>query len=170
MTILADLYNRKLSESLTIMYIKILEKYSYKDLEEAFKKVIATAKFFPKPVEIIEALSGSKEDRTLSAWMVVHDSIRKHGHYASVDFGDPLIVKAINQMGGWNKLCSQTSDQLIWDQKEFERIYKNLIVSNFKGTETKVIGYYEQRNLLDGFKNDVPPVVQIENGKKKLIK
>jgi hypothetical protein len=169
MTILADLHKRDLSEALLNVYIKILEKYDYKQIEDALIEIVSTAKFFPKPAEILEALHGSKEDRALMSWMKVRDAIRKYGHYSSIDFGDPIIVKAISQIGGWQKLCSTLTDEMIWMQKEFERIYKNLVVSNYHGTDTIVVGYIERKNLLNGFEKETPEPVKIGNNKLKKI-
>ncbi len=168
LTALAEIHNKPLSEVTIMIYWKVLEKYSSGQLESAFDQIIKSSKFFPKPVEIIEMIAGGKEDRALTAWTRTINAVRKYGHYSSVDFGDPLIVRTISLIGGWGHLCRNTTDEMIWTQKEFERVYKNLIISNYSGKDTKVIGHIEAQNTLHGYADSIPEIIDLSGNTKQI--
>ena len=170
LSVLAEIHNKKSSETLQMVYLKILKDYSYEQLEVAFDSLLKTVKFYPKPVEIIEAIIGGKEDRSLTAWTKVITAVREYGYYSSIDFGDPLIVRAINLIGGWKIVCHTLTTDMIWVQKEFERIYKNLIILRYSGKSTVVIGHIEMKNKLDGFLEDIPKPIKIGDQIKKEIR
>jgi len=165
---LAEIHNKKLSEMITTVYLNIFEKYEYKQLESAFDSLLKTAKFFPKPVEIIEAIVGGKEDRSLTAWSKVISAVKKYGSYTSIDFSDPLIVRAITLIGGWSLICGTNSSEMVWTQKEFERIYKNLIASRFSGKDTVVIGHIEASNRLNNYLDSIPATIKIGHEAKQI--
>jgi len=162
LTILSEMYNKKISESVSIVYWKVLNGYSQEDLENAFNEVIKTSKYFPKPVEIIEAITGGKDDRSLTAWSKVIEAAKKYGYYSSIDFGDPLIARAISLIGGWKSICNTNLDDIVWVQKEFERVYKNLIISRYSGKDTVVVGYIEMKNRSEGFIDEIPEPIKID--------
>jgi len=168
-TVLSEMHNKKPSEALQMIYIKVLQGFEYKQLEAAFDSIVKTAKFFPKPVEIINLITGGQEDRSLTAWYKVSTAIKKHGHYSTIDFGDPLIVRAITLLGGWSQICGTNSDDMVWVQKEFERVYKNLIASKYSGKETLTIGHIEASNRMNGFEDAIPEPIKIEDKKNNLI-
>lgn len=169
LSVLSEMHNKKLSQALQKIYIKVLSKYSYSVLEIAFDKVINNCTFFPKPVEIIKYIVGGSDDRSLYAWTKVIDAVRKYGAYESVDFGDPLIAKAIRLIGGWKFICNTNSKEMVWMQKEFERIYKNLIISGYSSDNSKVSGIIESVNMKKGEIDEIPDPIQI-GSKQKLIK
>lgn len=168
LTTLAEIHNKKLSESVTTVYLKILKDYDHNQLEIAFDSLLKTARFFPKPVEILESIVGGKEDRSLIAWMKVISAVRKYGYYSSIDFGDPLIVRSITMIGSWKTICETLSTEMVWIQKEFERVYKNLILSRYPGKNTVVVGRIESKNRRGGFLDEIPEPIKIGHETKKI--
>ena len=73
----------------------------------------------PKPADLVRQLHGTSTDRSLIAWGKVMDAMQRVGAYASVDFGDRATHCAIEDMGGWAKLCRSSLDELQFVQKRF---------------------------------------------------
>ena len=156
MALICDINDRKISEPLTDLYWKILEPFTDEECENAFKKIIQTCRFFPKPVDFIEILKGKEEHNATIAWIEVLSAVKSVGDYQSVKFSDPVIHSVLQVMGGWEKLAStMTSDEEKWKQKEFERLYqvmerrgnhpKYLPGTHEINNTTSVIAEYEER-------------------------
>jgi len=125
MTILCELHDRVLSDMMKDLYWKILEPFSDEQCEAAFKEIIYSSRFFPKPVDFVEILRGKKADRATEAWIEVLNAIKRIGNYESVKFADPVIHSVLQVMGGWDELAAtMTVDEEKWKQKEFERLYE----------------------------------------------
>ena len=91
----------------------------------------------------------SPENRAITAWATVRQTVRRHGSYRSIDFEDPAINAAIRSMGGWVALCGKPSDEFdTWARKEFERQYRAW--SEMPGTEMarRLVGIAEAENGL----------------------
>jgi Domain of unknown function (DUF6475) len=125
MSLLSETFDKPLSSALSDLYWKILEPFTDEQCEAAFKEIIYSSKFFPKPVDFVEILRGKKADRATEAWIEVLNAIKRIGNYESVKFSDPVIHSVLQVMGGWDHLAStMTMDEEKWKQKEFERLYQ----------------------------------------------
>ncbi|MFA5340570.1 MAG: DUF6475 domain-containing protein, partial [Clostridia bacterium] len=113
--------------------------------ENAFKKIIQSCRFFPKPVDFIEILNGKKQDQATIAWIEVLGAVKSIGNYQSVKFSNPVIHSVINAMGGWENLAAtMTIDEEKWKQKEFEKLYQ---VMERRGNHPKYLaGAHENSN------------------------
>lgn len=124
MSMLCELYDKRMTQLLTNLYWKVLETFTDEQCEGAFKEIIYSSKFFPKPADFIEILRGKKGDQAVEAWITVLNAIKRIGNYESVKFSDPVIHSVLQVMGGWDHLASTlTTDEEKWKQKEFERLY-----------------------------------------------
>jgi hypothetical protein len=150
MALICDMNDRKISEPLTDLYWKILEPFTDEECENAFKKIIQTCRFFPKPVDFMEILKGKKQDQATIAWIEVLNAVKRIGNYESVKFTDPVIHSVINVMGGWDQLAAtMTTDEEKWKQKEFERLYE--VISSRDGKHPEYLpGTHEQQNFRMG--------------------
>lgn len=74
--------------------------------------------FMPSPGEILEAAKGNEGDQAEALWMAVEAAIARHGRYASVSF-HPAANAAIRSLGGWQKLCESTADEMVFRRKDF---------------------------------------------------
>lgn len=80
--------------------------------------------FAPKVADIVRILQGTKTDRSLIAWGKVHDAMSSVGAYQDVVFDDPAIHAAIQDIGGWPKICRTNMDELSYLQHRFTQSHK----------------------------------------------
>ena len=145
LTALCELHDKTISKLLTDLYWKILEPFTDEECEAAFKELIYSSRFFPKPAEFREILCGKKEHQATAAWIEVLNAVARIGNYKSVKFSDPVIHSVIKVMGGWPQLCTMESKDEKWKQKEFERLYE--VISSWKGNHTEYLpGTHEMEN------------------------
>lgn len=166
-----EIYNKELSELGIQMYYNTLKDYNTDTVMQAFNIAIKTNKYnvLPKPAEIIEIIEGSKEEKADIAWGSVIQAMRKHGHYASIDFEDTAISATINHLGGWQYLCGQTKEELHFIQKDFIRLYNAFSKRN--NPRIKLPGFFEEKNLASGYEKDIPEVICVpkcDNGLKAI--
>lgn len=126
---LCELFDKKISQALTGIYVEALSGYGIDRIENAIKQAAVGCRFFPKPVELIEFMSGGKsavEDRSVSEGAAVLVAIKRIGAYQSVVFDDPVTTAVIAEyFGGWAKLCAELmADQEQWFLKDFEKAYR----------------------------------------------
>lgn len=166
MATICELFDKSLSKLLTDLYWKVLEPYTDEQCEKAFKEIIYSSRFFPKPADFIEAIEGTKKDRATEAWLDVLETIKRVGNYQSIRFADASIHSVVNAMGGWPELCRMTGDEVKWKQKEFERLYE-VIGANGGGHPDYLPGTCEIENFRNGY--DIKPdVINIGYEKKKI--
>ena len=127
---LCELFDKKPSPEFTEIYWSVLkDRLSLEQFKSACSKAAASAKFMPKPAELLEAvgLAGAKAmaARVAEAWDAVRGAMDRHDYTTSVDFGT-LVNAVIRTMGGWQELCEKTVPELVWVRKDFERLYEAL--------------------------------------------
>jgi hypothetical protein len=145
MTMLCELHDKILSDMMKDLYWKVLEPFNDEQCEDAFKELIYSNRFFPKPADFMEILQGKKQDQATMAWLDVLGAVKAVGNYKSVKFSNPAIHSVINAMGGWPQLCMMESKDEKWKQKEFERLFE--VISFHKGTHPAYLpGTFENTN------------------------
>ena len=145
LTAVCELHDKKLSKTLADIYWESLTQFTDEQCEKAFKELILTSRFFPKPADFMEILKGKKEHNATIAWIEVLNAVKRIGNYESVKFSDPVIHSVLNVMGGWDQLAAtMTTDEEKWKQKEFEKLYQ---VMERRGDHPKyLMGYNEMQN------------------------
>ena len=121
------LYSREVSKSLTAMYWQALLPYDLAAVRAAFDRHVKNpdaGQYMPKPADLIRMIAGGTADAALLAWAKVERAIRTVGGHESLVFDDPLIHRAIEQMGGWVKLCETLEKDLPFRAQEFATIYR----------------------------------------------
>ncbi len=166
MMVVGELFDKNISQELLDVYWQILKPFNNDQCEEAFKKVMTTAKFFPKPAEILEHLI--RGYTSLSAWQAALGALKESGPYTSVCFEDRAIHLTIEMMGGWPVFCSMENDQIKWKQIEFEKIYKGVCGGDSKFPE-HLHGISEKENFRTGHINYDTPAVIIGDTERKMI-
>lgn len=131
MTMVCEIHSKELTSTLADIYWEILTPFTDEQCEKAFKEIILTSKFFPKPADFLEILRGKKTDQSTIAWLEVLDTVKRVGHWQSVKFSNPVIHSVINAMGGWAQLCMMEIKDEKWKQKEFERLFE--VISSREG-------------------------------------
>lgn len=81
-------------------------------------------KWIPKIGDITRVLEGTSTQRAAIAWGRVHRAISAVGAYRDVDFGDPAVHAAIQDVGGWPKLCRAEPRELGFMQHRFGEAYR----------------------------------------------
>jgi len=100
------------------------------DMEQVSKAMTAHATdaergvYAPKVADIVRALSGTTTDRAALAWGKVLESLSSVGAYSDVVFDDPAIHAAIEDCGGWVKMCRSQTEELSYLQHRFCQSHK----------------------------------------------
>lgn len=95
------------------------------DMDQVRKALTAHAmdpergQFAPKPADLVRALQGTATDRAMLAWGKVLDAVQRVGAYTDVVFDDPAIHAAIEDLGGWPKVCRTDMKDLGYVQHRF---------------------------------------------------
>lgn len=80
--------------------------------------------FAPKPADLVRHLAGTATDRAMIAWGKVMGAISAVGSYTDVLFDDPAIHAAIEDVGGWVKVCRGEIKDLSYLQHRFTESYR----------------------------------------------
>lgn len=95
------------------------------DLEQIRKALTGHAmdpdrgQFAPKPADVVRQLGGTATGRAMLAWGKVLDAMQRVGAYTDVVFDDPAIHAAIEDLGGWPKVCRGETKELSYLQHRF---------------------------------------------------
>lgn len=81
-------------------------------------------RFSPKPADVVRQLSGTLADRSAIAWGKVHEAMGRIGAYTDVIFDDAAIHAAVEDMGGWPKMCRTENKDLSYLQHRFGEAHK----------------------------------------------
>ncbi|MBW2648099.1 MAG: hypothetical protein JRE23_18465 [Deltaproteobacteria bacterium] len=114
--------NNPVSSEKMQVYWDLFEDWSIEDFTVACKNVmfLKTISTFPLPGELQEA---GRRDHITEQWLYVRSLISKHGHAMSLILPDPVSMSVIEAMGTWPEFTFTPTDQLVWKQKDFERLY-----------------------------------------------
>lgn len=155
--VLADVLGAELSEMKLAFYVEALSEFSDDQIDVAVVRAGKTLKWFPKPVELIELLTGSSEERAIMAWDSVLMALQRHGTGMSILWEDGRIAKAIQMMGGWEQMGMMKTDDVKWKQKEFLQLYRSLPAM----PEMIVHGRFATDNSARGFLENIPDPIRI---------
>ena len=164
MMTIGELFDKNLSKELLDIYWQILEPFNDEQCEKAFKKVLATVKFFPKPTDFLECLQEGAPH--MLAWERAFKALKETGPYMTAQFTDKAINLTIELMGGWPEFCTMENDQIKWKQIEFEKIYKG--VCDKGKFPDHLPGIFEQENLKKGIAGEGPAVMIGNTGRKSI--
>jgi len=155
---LAEVFEKETSKTLVKIYFVALERYTKEQVIKAIERAIQECKFFPKPVELIEFISGGTSDKAVIEASKVISAVHKVGGYETVIFDDPITMAAIQVgFGGWIQLCEEMKSQdEKWFRKDFEKVYRACTLSQRKFFGY-LIGRAEQYNIANGYKSETEP-------------
>jgi hypothetical protein len=104
-----------------------LGNFSYEQVEKAMQRHATDperGQFTPKVADIVRALGGTTTDRAAIAWGKVFEAIGAVGAMQDVVFDDPAIHAAIEDMGGWPKVCRTETKEISYTQHRFQEAHK----------------------------------------------
>ena len=157
-----ELYDKKISATLTKIYWLTLKVYDIEDVQQAFNAHIHNpdcGQFFPKPADIVRFIEGNGETRALKAWAIVEKALQCVGVYKSVVFDDCLIHAVIEDMGGWVKLCTMTNDDLPFRAREFQKRYMGFVIKKPSRYPKCLYGLSNSENAKNGYAVEPPLLV-----------
>lgn len=136
LTAMGALYERHPEPAVIEIYFRALEKFTIDEVERGISKACSTHKFFPKPVELIECItggSGNLADKAMIEACRVLEVIKNIGTYSTVCFDDPVTQAVIvQQFGGWAKFADMREENEKWFVKDFASGYQAFARQNVR--------------------------------------
>ena len=144
------------SPAIITMYWRGCQRWSLEQVTHAVDVLTQdpeAGKWVPKIGDIARVLEGTSTDRAALAWGRVHEAMSSVGAYSDVDFGDPAIHAAIQDLGGWPKVCRADMRELGFMQHRFGEAYRAYSTRGAPGAPASLMGdrspdaEYEKRGL-----------------------
>jgi hypothetical protein len=124
---IGETYGEAVSDARMEIYYRALEDLSLDAIRHAATVHVRTQKFFPRPVELREAIDGSMDDRAELAWGGLLRVVRSVGYYGNPTWTDLAMERAAMELyGGWKALCERLPAEgpgLIVAAKQFKATY-----------------------------------------------
>lgn len=99
---LAEGLGESLSDARIQFYFTALSSYPIEELERTAQALSRSSRFFPKPVDFIEAMEGTASDQAMAVWNLVCDAVFRIGWSRSLFIADARLAFALEQtFGGW---------------------------------------------------------------------
>lgn len=118
---------KKEAENTINLWYMMFAEDDVEAVKTALYKQIATNPFPPTIAEMRETLSSISEERSIDAaeaWEEITRAFRHYGYTRekeALESMNPMTVKAVNYMGGWQILCR--SEDTMADRAHFLKIY-----------------------------------------------
>lgn len=107
---IGETYGEPVSDARMEIYFAALEDLDLCAIRAAANIHVRLQKFFPRPAELREAVTGSAEDRADLAWPTVARIVRAFGYYNPPPddawHDEATRRAALELFGGWQALCS----------------------------------------------------------------
>lgn len=110
------------SDALIGMYWRGCQHWELEQVRRAIDSLTRdpdAGKFPPKIGDITRVLEGAQSDRAALAWGKALEAMSSVGAYTDVVFDDPAIHAAIEDLGGWPKVCRTETKKLGYLQHLF---------------------------------------------------
>ena len=157
MTAAAMLYEKKIPKELMKLYFANLQHFTIdqvlKGIRAHIQDTTPGASFMPRPADIIKKIVGTQKqadaDQAViaeSQWSNVSRAIQQVGSYRTPEFVDPFTRAVVSNIG-WKKLCSLTSDQLIWEGKKFITTYQDYLTRPLDQLPSHIAGREDLQRL-----------------------
>lgn len=129
MLTLSETFNEPLSDVKIEAYFSALSDHDIAAVLGACRLALRASKFFPRPVELREFITGSAEDAAEQAWGAVLREIRRVGYVGTPNL-EPRALQAVNELwGGWRRLCETLpaeGPELVGWIKQFKATYQSV--------------------------------------------
>lgn len=121
-------YYRQDASNFTIqLFWNACQNIELEQLQRAFQAHCMDAErgvFPPKVADIVRELEGTVTDRAALAWGKVLEAMSSIGAYSDVVFDDQAIHAAVEDCGGWVKICRSQTEELSYLQHRFCQSHK----------------------------------------------
>ena len=115
-------YRQDSSKFTTALFWGACQNFELEQVEKALNAHAMDAEkgvFAPKVADIVRVLAGTVTDRAALAWGKVLEAMSSVGAYSDVVFDDPAIHAAVEDCGGWMKMCRSQAEELSYLQHRF---------------------------------------------------
>lgn len=125
-----ETYNKEITKPLLQIYFGALKDFEMESVTKAFNDHLVDVEhgtFFPKPADIVRLINKNKpsvEEKARLAWMAIIGEIGRTGVYQTLELDDKMGLAALENVGGWRKLCLSNQKNLPWIEKEFIAAYQ----------------------------------------------
>jgi hypothetical protein len=114
---LAEVFGREITPSLGQIYWTTLKEFSDEQVSNAITQAVATLKFFPKPAELREIITGTSDEAAHEAWGEALRCLERGK-------APPEYLHEITrQLGGWGNLKRKTYRDLDFIKRDFIELY-----------------------------------------------
>jgi hypothetical protein len=157
------LYRADLSPQVVEIWWRALAAYDIAAVSEALTKHAMnpdTGQFVPKPADVVRMLGGTTKDAAILAWARADQAVRSIGSWTTVVFDDPIIMRVIEDLGGWVWLCEQTEREWPFVEKRFcdhYRVYRGR--GEVPEHPRKLPGRTDIANVANGFPDMQPALI-----------
>lgn len=120
-------YGKDVSDFLLDVWWNACEFFDMQQVRVALQKHASDperGQFAPKVSDVVRALRGTSTDRAALAWGKVLEAMSAVGAYSDVVFDEPAIHAAIEDLGGWPKVCRADVAELSYVQHRFQLAHK----------------------------------------------
>lgn len=119
--LLAERFNFKPSTAMSARYWAFLcERMTTPQFIKACATLYATARFFPAPLEFVEAVTGKADDNARRCWAAIMTAVKG----ASQPTLDAIGALAFRELGGMGYVNSLDWGGLRWAEKDFVALYR----------------------------------------------
>lgn len=124
-TLMASTLRQEVTPAMLSGYVLALSDLTEAQMRRAVGRALCECKFMPAPAElrIFAGVGNDLVAEMAEAWGAVRSAMDRCDYTNSVDFG-PLVNAVIRNLGGWQWLCTQSLNELVWRRKDFERVYE----------------------------------------------
>lgn len=151
LTLLAEALGGQLTPARVALYRAALDDLPFDRVREALNLSARTCKFFPKPVEVRELVSGNLDDRAESAWLTLWEAARRLDAYSSVRFEDGALGAAVRSVFiDWITFCSTERSPEMWASKRKEFLAAYRVHAQHEQPPVEFLGIFERENRLHG--------------------
>lgn len=157
-----QIYQKKQNDFAVKMVFKILQNFEIEDIRRALiSHMQDTDKgcFAPKPADLILHIEGDSESRAYQAWTKLINAVAEIGVYQTVVFDDELIMKCVEEMGGWIRLNSVNEKELPFLKNEFVKRYRGFIKVKPFDFPNKLLGLSDAENQKKGYNIGDPVLI-----------
>jgi hypothetical protein len=120
-------YRQDASRFVLDLWWNACKPFALEQVRSAIQKHCTDAErgqFAPKVADLARILQGTTTDRSSLAWGKVLEAMSAVGAYTDVVFDDPAIHAAVEDMGGWPKVCRTDLKELSHLQHRFMQSYR----------------------------------------------
>ena len=136
-------YRQPVSEFVLQVWCQACQQFTLEQVSKAMTAHVVDAErgvFAPKVADVVRVLAGTTTDRAALAWGKVLGAMSAVGAYSDVIFDDPAIHAAIEDMGGWVKVCRGEMAELSYLQHRFCQAHKAYVGQGKFEFQRRLIG------------------------------